>query len=92
MVATTTLDVSQYARLWRGVWWAQHLAMLLALVVGGLLLGALVTYLAGGLEAVANAEIERVWRQENINDAKREEELMNTAVFYWMARSVLRYP
>jgi hypothetical protein len=90
MVAMTTFDVSQYARLWRGVWWTQHLAMLLALVVGGLLLGALVTYLAGGLEAVANAEIERVWGRTGLNDAKREEELMNTAVFYWMARSVLQ--
>lgn len=90
MVATTTLDVSQYARLWRGVWWAQHLAMLIALVVGGLLLGALVSYLAGGLEAVANAQIRWVMSQTSFDAAQREEQLINTAVVYWMARSVLQ--
>jgi hypothetical protein len=39
MANTTILDVSQYARLWRGIWWVQHLSMLLALVGGDVLDG-----------------------------------------------------
>jgi hypothetical protein len=49
MANATILDVSQCARLWRGIWWVQHPSMLLALVVGGTLVGASGVYLAGGL-------------------------------------------
>src|SRR6267142_1576079 len=90
MVATTTLDVSQYTRPWRGVWWAQHLAMLLALVVGGTLVGASVVYFAGGLEELANALIRDTMGQTDLDAAKREDALMNIAASYWIARGVLR--
>lgn len=30
MANAIILDVSRYARLWRGIWWAQHLSTLLA--------------------------------------------------------------
>jgi hypothetical protein len=89
MAETTTLDVSQYARLWRSVWWAQHLVMLLALVVGSVLLGASALYLAGGLETFANFLIRDTMRQ-GLDAAKQEVELMYIAVFYWIARGVAR--
>jgi len=90
MADTTILDVSQYARLWRGVWWAQHLSMLLALVVGGSLVGASAVYLAGGLEELANALIRDTMAQTGLDTAKRDDALMNIAVFYWIARGLLR--
>src|SRR6266545_1664757 len=88
MEATTTLDVSQYARLWRGVWWTQHLVMLLALVVGGFLLGTVVVHLTDSLKALANAQIEEVLRK-GLENARREEELMTIAVLYSIVRDVL---
>ena len=63
MSESTILDVSQYARLWRGVWWTQHLVMLLASVVGSILLGVFGLYLAGGLETLANALIRDIMAQ-----------------------------
>ena len=89
MLATTILGVSQYARLWRSVWWAQHLVMLLALVVGSVLLGASALYLAGGLETLANAWIRDTMGQ-GLDAAKQEDALMNIAAFYWIARGVAR--
>ena len=89
MTDTTTLDVSQYARLWRGVWWAQHLSMLLALVVGSFLLGVSTLYLTGGLETLANAWIRDIMAQ-GIDAAKQDDALMNIAALYWIARGVIR--
>ena len=89
MAETTTLDVSRYARLWRSVWWAQHLVMLFALVVGSILLGASALYLTGGLETFANFLIRDTMRQ-GLDAAKQEDELMYIAVFYWIARGVVR--
>jgi hypothetical protein len=88
MSETTILDVSQYARLWRGVWWTQHLVMLLALVVGGLLLGAVIVHLTDSLKALANAQIEEVWRR-GLDDARREQEFMTIATLYTIVRDVL---
>jgi hypothetical protein len=90
MANTTILDVSQYARLWRGVWWTQHLVMLLALVVGGTLVGASAVYLAGELEELANALIRETMGQTGLDAARREDALMNIAASYWIARGVLR--
>ena len=83
------LDVSQYARLWRGVWWTQHSVMLIALVAGSILLGISALYLTGGLEALANASIRDVMGQ-GLDPAKQEDALMNIAAYYWMARSLVR--
>lgn len=91
MAETTVLNVSQYARLWRSVWWTQHLVMLMALVVGGFLLGAAILYLAGGLETLANALIRDIMGQTGLTGPQREEALMPIAAFYWMARSVLQH-
>jgi hypothetical protein len=89
MPAATTLDVSQYARLWRGVWWAQHLVMLIALVGGSILFGVSALYLTGSLETIANASIRDVMGQ-GLDAAKQEDALMNIAASYWMARSLVR--
>jgi hypothetical protein len=90
MADMTTLDVSRYARQWRGIWWSQHLCVLLALVVGGTLAGTSAVYLAGGLEELANALIRDVMAQTGLDAATQEEALMNVAASYWIARGVLR--
>jgi hypothetical protein len=89
MSEITILDVSQYARLWRGVWWTQHFVTLIALVAGSILLGISALYLTGGLEALANASIRDVMGQ-GLDPAKQEDALLNIAAYYWMARSVVR--
>ena len=91
MPETTTLDVSQYARLWRGLWWLQHLTMPLALVIGGILLAGAAFYVAGQLETLANVLIRDITGHASIDDALKDptkrEALTNLAAFYWMARS-----
>ena len=89
MSETLILDVSRYARLWRSVWWTQHLVMLLALVVCSTLLGASALYLTGGLETFANFLIQDIMGQ-GLDAARQEDALMNIAALYWIARGVVR--
>ena len=68
----------------------KHLVMLLALVVGGILLGAVVVYLSGNLETLANALIRDITGKVGVDERNREDALMNIAAVYWMTRGILQ--
>ncbi len=93
MSETTTLDVSQYARLWRGLWWAQHVTMLLALVIGG----SLLILAAGQLDALVEAMLRDItgYGSSSIDDALKDSTkkgaLTDVAAIYWMAHSALEH-
>src|SRR4051794_1892866 len=95
MSETTTLDVSQYARLWRRLWWAQRVGMPLALAIGGILIAIAGFYVAGRLDALAHALISEITGYGSIEDALKDpakhDALMNVAACYLMVRSAVEH-
>jgi len=95
MSETTMLDVSQYARLWRGLWWAQRVAMPLALAIGGILVASAGFYVAGRLDALANALITEITGYGSVDDALKDptkhEALTNVAACYLMVRGTIEH-
>src|SRR5712672_179069 len=91
MSETTMLDVSQYARLW----WAQRVAMPLALAIGGILVASAGFYVAGRLDALANALITEITGYGSVDDALKDptkhEALTNVAACYLMVRGTIEH-